>query len=244
MSGKTTLIRFAAALVVGATIAGGTAPASAAIDTVVNNDRPFTINTDIPLATGRNPDDTTLRLWDEEQDFVLASALRVNRLATGGDGKLLAGTVISSHMLQWDGIKGSGETDVFAEIVFESDILGIISGRKNLRNSDYLGLDSVNYKDFENRGTENSDKYQILGDGMTLRIEFNAPDPGDWIRIITAQNPVVIPDPEDDPDDTPEVPDDDGPPDVTEVPAPAALPAGLAMMVAMATRRRRAANRR
>lgn len=242
MSGKTTLIRFAAALVVAATVGSGASTASAAIDSVASSDQPFTINTDIPLVANSNPNDTTLRLWDEKQDTVLSSELTVHGIAGVDPVTLAAGTIVSSHMLQWDGIKGTDDVSVFAEIVFSSDILAVIGGTKKLLQSDYLGLDGVEYVNFKNRGVEKADFYQVLGDRVRLQIGLNGPDPGDWLRIITAQNPVVVPEPE----DTPEVPDDQSPPPIVaeEVPAPAALPAGLAMIMAMATRRRRAANRR
>ena len=188
-----------------------------------------------------NPNDTTLRLWDEKQDTVLTSELIVHGIAGVDPVTLAAGTIVSSHMLQWDGVKGTDDVSVFAEIVFKSDILAVIGGTKKLLQSDYLGLDALDYVNFKNRGVEKADFYQVLGDRMRLEVGLNGPDPGDWLRIITAQNPVVVPVPE----DTPEPPTNDDPPKIVEeVPAPAALPAGLAMIMAMATRRRRAANGR
>ena len=159
---------------------------------------PFTI-----AANGYNDD--TLYVWNEQQNVLLTSPLKVDRVAdtsapyiTGSPGnyEIAAGTIVSSHYVQWD---PAGTKRVIAELVFDSDIFAFITADSKLSASDAtLGLAGINYNDFGARGLEPEDVANWGAADTSVQINWNASNPGDWTRLITAYSPsadTVIPAP-------------------------------------------------
>lgn len=148
-----------------------------------------------------NPNNGVLLAWDEVQNFTLTSDLRVDRVfdatapfitATGdGDFLIAAGTVVSSHYVQWDPGNGSGST-VQATIELDSQVFAFITADQNLFDSDAsLGLPGFDYNDFDLRGLETGDT--TVFNGPNTDINWFASSPGDWTRLITAFSPGGVP---------------------------------------------------
>jgi hypothetical protein len=112
----------AVALVFAALIALGGSPAEATLQDIINvtgaNDAIITTNPPNPVQP--DPNDGILLAWDERQNVTLSQDLRVDRVfddtasfvedAGGGDYFIKAGTVVSSHYLQWDPGDNSSST--------------------------------------------------------------------------------------------------------------------------------------
>lgn len=150
-----------------------------------------------PNPVQRNPNDGLLLAWDERQNVTLVSDLRVDRVfdesapfigdAGGGDFFIRAGTVVSSHYLQWDPGAGSSAT-VRATVVLDSQVFAFITADANLFASDpVLGRAGLDYNDFGLRGLEPSDVTTFIGPNTA--VEWRASSPGDWTRLITAFSP-------------------------------------------------------
>lgn len=150
-----------------------------------------------PNPVTRNPNDGILLAWDEVQNVTLPSDLRVDRVfdetapfveATGrGDFLLKAGTIVSSHYLQWDPGPGS-RSRVETTISLDSQIFAFITEDQNLFDSDaLLGLPGLDYNDFGLRGLERGDTTTF--NGTDVDISWGASSPGDWTRLITAFSP-------------------------------------------------------
>lgn len=159
------------------------------------------INSQIPGTVNADPNDNKLKTWDEKQNFTLTSDLRVDRVfdtnasfvqsAGGGDYFIKAGTIISSHYIQWD---SNGLGSVEATINLDSQVFGFITSRNNLKNSDYLGRTGVTYLDFAYRGSESGDLTTF--NGSNTDIDWTTTEPGDWARLITAYSPAAdVPEP-------------------------------------------------
>jgi hypothetical protein len=159
---------------------------------------PFTI-------VGNGYNDDTLWVWNEQQNVLLTSPLKVDRVAdpsapyiTGSPGnyEIVAGTVVSSHYVQWD---PAGTKRVIAELAFDSDIFAFITADSKLfASDDTLGLPGINYSDFGARGLEPGDLANWGAADSSVEINWNASDPGDWTRLLTAYSPgaeIVIPAP-------------------------------------------------
>ena len=161
------------------------------------------ITTSPPNPVVQNPNDGILLAWNELQNFTLETDLRVDRVfdpsasfvedAGGGDFYLKAGTVVSSHYLQWDPAGSSGS--VSATIKLDSQVFAFITADQNLFNSDFLGLSNLDYNDFGLRGLESGDTTDFNGEDVD--INWTASSPGDWTRLITAYSPAAasIPEP-------------------------------------------------
>jgi len=164
-----------------------------------------TITATPPAIVSPNPNDGILLAWDEVQNFTLTERLRVDRVFNAsasfvtaiGDGSgdfwLAAGTVVSSHYLQWDPGNGSQST-VSATIKLDSQVFAFITADQNLFDSDFLGLASLDYNDFGLRGLESGDT-TVFND-TDVDISWSASSPGDWTRLITALSPAAVSIPE------------------------------------------------
>ncbi len=190
---------------------------------------------DIPDPVARNPNDGVLLAWDEVQNVTLTEDLRVDRVfdpdadfvgRAGDDFVLRAGTIVSSHYLQWDPGNGSARR-VETTVSLDSQIFAFITADRNLFASDVLGLPGIDYNDFGLRGLEAGDT--TIFDGPDVEIGWTASSPGDWTRLITAFSPGGAPDPTPDPV-TP-----------SPIPVPASLPllAGALALAGAAFGRRR-----
>jgi len=152
------------------------------------------------VLTGNHNDDGVLYLWDEVQNFTLSEKLFVDRVAnasasyvgvTLGNYYIKAGTIVSSHYVQWDPLV---TTSVQATLNFDSDIFAFITADNNLFASDYLGHPSIDYGDFILRGLESGDTTTF--NSGSVDISWAASSPGDWTRLITAYSPGGDPVPE------------------------------------------------
>ena len=150
--------------------------------------------------TGNHNNDSVLYLWDEVQNFTLTADLFVDRVAdagasyvggTPGDYYISAGTIVSSHYVQWDPLVTTG---VQATLNFDSDIFAFITSDNNLFASDYLGHPSIDYGNFTLRGLESGDTTAF--NSGSVDIDWAASSPGDWTRLITAYSPGGVPVPE------------------------------------------------
>lgn len=155
-----------------------------------------TITTTPPNPIKEDPDDGVLLAWNEVQNLVLTQDLRVDRVfdenasfvqaVSGGDFLIKAGTIVSSHYLQWDPGNGSSSS-VSTTISLDSQVFAFITADSNLFNSDFLGLPGLDYADFGLRGLESGDKTEF--NGANVDIDWTASSPGDWTRLITAFSP-------------------------------------------------------
>lgn len=148
-----------------------------------------------PARVSPDPNDGRLLAWDERQNVFLEEDLRVDRVADpeadyvvfkDGAYHLAAGTVISSHYVQWDPAEPVGA--VRALIEADSPILAFITDTGRLIATDaLLGHPAVDYNDFLLRGIEPTDATWFDGEGVGLL--WLASSPGDWARLITARSP-------------------------------------------------------
>ncbi|MBT8131158.1 MAG: hypothetical protein KJO35_02725 [Gammaproteobacteria bacterium] len=155
----------------------------------------------IPNPVTQNPNDGILLIWNELQNFTLTQDLRVDRVAdpdapfvqqVGNDFLIVAGTVVSSHYIQWDPGAGS-ESRVDTSILFDSEIFAFLTDDQNLFDSDYLGVPGIDYNDFGLRGLESGDTTVFGTDLSTVDISWSAGSPGDWTRGVTAFSPSAVP---------------------------------------------------
>ena len=155
-----------------------------------------TITTTPPNPIVQNPNNGLLLAWDEVQNFTLTQDLVVDRVFDvnasfiqdigGGQFIIKAGTIVSSHYLQWDPGNGS-DGRVNATIELDSQAFAFITSDQALFNSDFLGLPGLDYADFGLRGLEGGDTTDF--NGPDVDISWAASSPGDWTRLITAFSP-------------------------------------------------------
>ena len=152
---------------------------------------------DPPAVLGRDPiGSDSLYAFYEQQDYVLAQALRVN------GGWIEDGTLISSQYLLYDPTKRTRRS---ITATFDAPILGIMSTKKRLRRSDFLGAEGVDYRRFRHRWFEWRDSYRISDDGYSVTLRLRASTPGDYLRVVTAGQTLTPPPPP--PVDPPAVPE-------------------------------------
>ncbi|QNN23833.1 choice-of-anchor D domain-containing protein [Planctomycetales bacterium ZRK34] len=158
------------------------------------------ITTTPPNPVTQNPNDGILTTWDEKQNVTLTEDLLVDRVAdesasyieaVSGGFLIKAGTIVSSHYLQWDPGNGSSGT-VAGSVVLDSEIFAFITADQKLFASDAIvGLDNLDYNDFGLRGLEGGDT--TVFNGNKVDINWTASSPGDWTRLITAFSPAASP---------------------------------------------------
>ncbi len=180
----------------------------------------------------RNPNNETLIVWNEVQNILLTEDLEIDVVAdldasyirhSGNRHYIKAGTMISSHHIQWDNgsAPGNQRGTIMADLLFDAQIYGMITTKNLLSHSDaMLGLPGYEYRNFGARGLERNDKYSITG--MQANVELRATSPGDWTRFITAASPFNL-----------------NNNNATEVPAPPSLALFLIGAVALSALRRR-----
>lgn len=119
----------------------------------------------LPNPVAQNPNDGVLLAWDEVQNYELTQDLRVDRVfdpdadfitPESGDFLIEAGTIVSSHYLQWDP-GNTSDARVETTISLDSQIFAFITADQNLFDSDFLGLAGLDYNDFGLRGLESGD---------------------------------------------------------------------------------------
>ncbi len=126
----------------------------------------------------------SFNLWgfDEDQAVLLNSPLEVNQGYGIGDF-VPTGTLVSSHYVIFD---PKGYTRMIGYVEFDNDILGVMTKRKTLLASDFLGHDSVFYINSSLRGLEGGNRVWVEENNpRRLYINTTASSPGDWVRVIT-----------------------------------------------------------
>ena len=137
--------------------------------------------------------------WNERQGVTLTNNLVVDISAPGAyngnanaNAIIPAGTVVNSHYIYFDPIQNQG---VGASFTFDAPILGIIirentnAATDHLLASDFLIPGVVPAGNlapgwFNARGMEPTDLINWVG-ANTIRIDWDASNPGDQIRVIT-----------------------------------------------------------
>jgi hypothetical protein len=188
-------------LTTGLFLVGMTSMASATIIDITNgsgaNDYVMDTSSQTPYTLSPdNNNDGVLYVWDEIQNHTLTENLFIDRVANpeasyvGGtlnNYYITAGTVVSSHYVQWDPTIGR----VQATLHFDSDIFAFITSDNKLFGSDYLGRSGIDYGDFTNRGIEPRDS--TIFNGGNVELNWYAKSPGDWARVLTAFSPTTTP---------------------------------------------------
>lgn len=144
--------------------------------------------------------------WNEEQDFLLTSALKVDKTAAGTyfggnvattSPTIASGTRVASHYFYFD---PRNSASITTTITFDRKILGIIfldgtssSNTGNLFGSDFLipaGVPMANRASawFGNRALEGADKIVWTGTNQ-ITLDLDASSPGDQVRVITEAVP-------------------------------------------------------
>jgi hypothetical protein len=153
---------------------------------------PADVNDDVAYNTAQQG-------FNEVQDYILTSALSVD------GGSIAAGTRIDSHMIflnSGPGNNGTLITQFNVDWTFDGMILGVMSDRNGnleVASSEDLGASGTLYPlaGFGARGLEmtagcnvttaTNDCYGILDNVLSLTMRVS--EPGDWIRVITADVP-------------------------------------------------------
>lgn len=132
------------------------------------------------------------RGFNEVQNFMLP----VNITLDGGV-TIMAGTVISSHMIFLNNSVADASVlnrHLGVEWTFDGNILGVMSdqpGTLETATSSFLGAPGTIYPavGFNARGIESDDSYSFLLNVLTFN--SNIRQPGDWIRVITVSSAPV-----------------------------------------------------
>ena len=145
------------------------------------------LDPDDVFAVGADTFDTDdLYAFDEDQNILLVEPIRVD---IGGErGVIAAGTVVASHDVFFDSIRGvqGGYVD------FDAQILGVAVTQYTMGATDFLANTKVTYLNPELRGLERGDYAWIdPEDPFRLWVYWAGSSPGDYIRVFTARSPGV-----------------------------------------------------
>lgn len=158
-----------------------------AIKDQVGNGVFIKLDPDDILAVGADTFDTDdLYAFDEDQNILLEKPIRVD---IGGErGVIAAGTVVASHYVFMDSLRGVqvGYVD------FDAVILGVAVTQYTMGATDFLANTEVIYLSPELRGLESGDHAWIdPEDPFRLWVYWAGSSPGDYIRVFTARSPGV-----------------------------------------------------
>jgi len=138
-----------------------------------------------PLNVGQDNQQSPLLMgFDERQSVWLTSPLAIDDPA----GPIQPGMYVDSHYVLYD---PAGNSRVVGTIVFDADILGIMTATATLAGSDFLGAPGTNYLSPSLRGLEGGDIATITNN-RTVSVDFTAASPGDYIRVITLPEPATM----------------------------------------------------
>jgi len=134
-------------------------------------------------------DDDHVLGFDERQNLILPRDLAVDQ------GTIPAGTRVSSHLILFNQRSVDGPRHGTNDWTFDGIVIGVMSdvaGRLEAESSALLGAPGTLYppEGFAHRGFESPDRYSGVGT-RTLRVEMRVWQPGDWIRVITAAQPIA-----------------------------------------------------
>lgn len=125
--------------------------------------------------------------FDEDQNIALIAPLAFN-IGPGG-GPLAAGTVVASHYIFFD---PDALTSQEGWVLFDADIIAIMTQEDTLLASDILLNNGVTYENPGLRGLEGSDAVEINGgNARMLMVDWRAGSPGDYIRVLTLRSPAA-----------------------------------------------------
>lgn len=126
--------------------------------------------------------------FDEAQDVYLTRDIAVD------GGTLLEGLWVDSHMIFLNTPDHSLARDR-QTWVFDAPIIGVMSdysGSLETASNDLLGAPGTFYPgSFPARGMEGADSYTISGN--SIEVFMAVTEPGDWIRVVTEQQPIPEP---------------------------------------------------
>lgn len=145
------------------------------------------LDPDEGFAVGADTFDTDdLHAFDEDQNILLEKPIRVD---IGGErGVIAAGTVVASHYVFFDSIRGVQ----IGYVDFDAMILGVAVTRLTMGATDFLANTKVTYLNPELRGLEPGDYAWIdPEDPFRLWVYWAGSSPGDYIRVFTARSPGV-----------------------------------------------------
>jgi hypothetical protein len=149
---------------------------------------------------------TGMQGFDEAQGVVTTAAYNVD-----DGGVIPAGMLAYSHMIFLNSEKSKSLSHFQVDWTFSGVIVGVMSDRRGdleAASTFEFAAAGTNYTDtfkgsgpaapFNNRGLEAqgdgggvTDGYVLLGPS-TLRVDMRVSEPGDWIRVITADRPVPV----------------------------------------------------
>ena len=147
--------------------------------------------------------DTEIRVFDEQQNVELTSALTVDAVESklyddtadlpSPSPTIPKGIKVNSHFLHCDNVGIVGGINLNGTVTFDANILGVIIDNQDattyLNQSDYLGLEpTTTYPKGSYRGLElqtNNDSFEISADRRTIEVDFEVWNWLDQIRVIT-----------------------------------------------------------
>jgi hypothetical protein len=132
-----------------------------------------------PDSVGKNNfQSSNLYGFDEVQSIVLSAPLVVDV----GSSPIPAGTAVASHYIFFDPARPQ---NIQGTVDFDSVVLGIITSKDNLNDSDFLANTGVNYVSSALRGLEGGDVMTIVPPNQ-ITFKATAGSPGDYVRVVTA----------------------------------------------------------
>lgn len=151
--------------------------------------------------------DGTVRLIEERSGVLLSNSLQIDAYQPGcynstsalNPGQIAPGSRVNSYLLHFDpATNGSGIFGTL-EIKFDRPILGVMALASQLNASDdIVGLPGVMYpQSLGKRGLElnasgQTDSFEIMPDGLTIRLAMDVMQVLDECRIVTGQAPSSI----------------------------------------------------
>lgn len=153
------------------------------------------------VVEGATESDVEIKAFNEKQDFILPTDIRVDIISPGHfdgietltPGTITAGTVVNSHFLHFDPVGTETQTITLSgSISSDSEILGIIILGEALNNTDViLGLPGIAYPTSSDRVLElGHDEDMVTLDtnkrGLTVQFVASTDTDIDQIRVITA----------------------------------------------------------
>ena len=143
------------------------------------------LDTETPFSVGADTFDTdNLYAFDEDQNITLKDAIRVD--IGGEDGQIAAQTVVASHYVFFDSLRGTH----YGYVDFDAPILGVAALPASMDATDFLANTAVNYISTDLRGLERGDYVWVdKTDPFRLWVYWAGSSPGDYIRVFTARSP-------------------------------------------------------
>lgn len=125
-----------------------------------------------------NQSSNNLFAFNELQSVTLGSNLAIDV----GSSPITAGTRVNSHVVVFDPVQSR---TMLGNVSFNRNVIGIITSRNRLIASNFLGLPFVTYNTPSAVGLEpGTDTAWFVGN--TVFVDFQASNPGDEIRVLTA----------------------------------------------------------